>query len=116
MVQLGGEGAKFFEKHDPDLFKIVFAGSFRRCVTLVRRRDGLKVTVQANGFGLIESLPLGSAQKDGNVPAANRDNARRDGFGLQGRVNSCENNGVLGDVNDYPATGEVSDEFIFLSR
>jgi len=70
--------------------------------------------VEPNGPWLRCDLPFGSTKENADVATINGRDARGNGFGFERVVDGRKNNGVIGNVNDGAATGEVSDDFVFL--
>ena len=113
MMELGNERAEFFEEGDADLLEVLFGGAFRDSVGI----DSAKVrnvAVESDWPGLRSDLPFGGAEENGDMAAVNGGDARRNGFGFEGMIDGRENDGVIGDVNDGAATGEIRDDFLFL--
>ena len=113
MMELGNERAQFFEESNADLLEVLLGGPFRNIVRINSGKVG-NVAVESNGPGLRGDLPFGSAKEDADVTAINGGDARGNGFGFEGVVDGGKYDGVVGDVNDGAATGEVGDDFVFL--
>jgi len=113
MMELGNERAQFFEESNADLFEILLGGPFRNIVGINSAKVG-NVAVEPDGPRLRCDLPFGSAKEDADVAAINGGHARRNGFRFEGMINGGKYDGVVGDVNDCAATGEVGDDFVFL--
>jgi len=113
MMELGNQRAQFFEESNADLFEVLFGGAFRNIVRINSAKVG-DVAVEPNGPGLRGDLPFGSAKEDADVTAINSGDARGNGFGFEGMINGGKYDGVVGDVNDGAATGEVGNDFVFL--
>jgi hypothetical protein len=59
-------------------------------------------------------LPFGSAKENADVAAVNGSDAWRHGLGFKRVIDGRENDGVIGNVDDGAAAGEVGDDFVFL--
>jgi hypothetical protein len=113
VMELGNEGAQFFQEGDADLLEVLLGSAFRNEVGI----DGAQVgdlTVESNGPRLRGDLPFGRAKENADVPAVNGSNARRNRFGFERMIDGREHYGAVGNVNDSAATGEVGDDFVFL--
>ena len=113
MVELGDERPEPFEEGDTDLLQVLSDLSFTR-VAGIGGRQTWKITVQANGLGLRGDLPFRSAEENADVAAVNGGDSRRDGLGLEGMINRGEDDGVVGDMDDGAAAGQIGDDFVFL--
>jgi len=113
MMELGSEGAQFFEKGNADLFEVLL-GAASGSKTFV---DGAKVgniAVEANGLGLGGNLPFRSAKENADVTIIDGGDTRGNGLGFERVINGREENGIIGNVDDGAAAGEVGDDFVFL--
>ena len=113
MMELGNEGAQFLEEGDADLLEVLFGGAFRNSVGI----DSAKVrnvAVESDWPRLRGDLPFGRAEENGDMAAVNCGNARRNGFGFERVIDGGENDGVIGDVDDGAAAGEIRDDFLIL--
>ena len=72
------------------------------------------VAIEANRLGLRWNLPFGGAEENADMAAVDGGDARGHGFGLEGMINSGEEDGVIGDMNDGAAAGQVGDDLFFL--
>ncbi len=113
MMELRGEWTQFFEESNADLLEILFrrARGSESCI------DGTKagnVVVEANRPGLRGDLPLRSAKENCDVTRVDGRNARRNGFGFKGMIDGGEENGIIGDLDDGAAAGQISDDFVVL--
>ena len=113
MMELGNERAQFFEEGNADLLEVLLCTARRREASVNRAKVG-DVAVEANRPGLRSDLPFGRAKENADVPAVNGGYARRNGFGFERMIDGREHNGVIGNVNDGAAAGEVGDDFVFL--
>jgi len=113
MMELGSKGAQFFEEGNADLLEVLLCGSGGSEPGVDSTEVG-DVTVEPNGPGLRGDLPFGSAKENADVAAVNGGDAWRHGFGFERVIDGCENDGVIGNVDDGAAAGEVGDDFVFL--
>lgn len=114
-MELRDERAEFFEECDSNFFEVLLdiGGSG---VAAVRRSEAGDVAIESNGAGLCGHLPLRGAEEDADVMVVNGSDARRNGFGFEGMVDSAEENGIAGNEDDGATAGEVGDDFVFLGR
>jgi hypothetical protein len=115
MMELGNEGAQFFEEGDADLLEILFGGAFRNSVGI----DGAEVrnvAVEPDWAGLRGDLPFGGAEENGDMAAVNGGHARGNGFGFERVIDGGEDDGIIGDVDDGAAAGEIRDDFLILGE
>jgi len=113
VMELGNEGAQFFEEGDADLLEILFGGAFRNGVGI----DSAEVrnfAVEPDWPGLRGDLPFGGAEENGDMATVNGRNARRNRFGLERVIDGGKDDGIVGDVNDGAAAGEIRDNFLIL--
>ena len=113
MMELGNERAQFFKKGNAYLLEVLFGAAGGGIAGV----DGAKVgdvPVEPDRPGLRGNLPFRSAEENADVAVINGGDARRHGFGFERMINGGENDGVIGNVNDGAATGEVGDDFVFL--
>jgi len=113
MVELGNEGAEFFEEGNADLLEILFGGAFGNSVG-IDSAEVRNVAVEPDWAGLRGDLPFGGAEENADVAAVNGSNARRGGFGFERVIDGGEDNGIVSDVNDGAAAGEIRDDFLIL--
>lgn len=78
-------------------------------------RGALEVAVEANRSRLGGELPLRRAEEDGEVRGVDLRDARGHGLRFERVIDGAEDDGVLGDVDQDPATGEVGDNLVILS-
>jgi len=113
MMELGNERAQFFEESNADLLEVLLGSPSRNIVRINGGKVG-DVAIESNGPGLRGDLPFGSAKEDADVAAINGGDARGNGLGFEGMVDGGKYDGVVGNVNDGAATGEVGNDFVFL--
>lgn len=115
VMELGDEGAEFFEERDAESFEVGGGCLGKRVIVLVGSvRNGLKVAVEADGRGGGGNLPFGGAENDADVAGVELQEAGWDGTGFDGLVDGGEDNDVVAsDLNDDAAAGEVGDDFVF---
>ena len=115
VMELRNERTQFFEESNADLLEILLGGAFGNEVGIDSAKMG-DLTVESNGPGLRSDLPFGGAEQNADVAAVNHGDARGNGFGFERAIDGGEDDGVIGDVNDGAATGEIGDDFLFLGR
>ena len=113
VMELGNKGAQFFEEGDADLLKVLFGGAFGNSVG-INSAKVRNVSVEPDWTWLRGDLPFGRAEENGDVAAVNGGDARGNGFGFERVIDGGENDGVIGDVNDGTAAGEIRDDFLIL--
>jgi hypothetical protein len=113
MMELGNERAKFFEKGHADLFEVLLGGAFGNRVR-INSAEVWDVAIEPDGPGLGCDLPFGGAKENADVAAVNGGDTRGNGFGFERVIDGGEKNGVVGDVDDGAAAGEVGNDFVFL--
>ena len=113
MMELGHEGAQFLEEGNADLLEVLLGAALGSESGVNSAKVG-DVSIEPNGPGLRGDLPLGRAKENADVPAVNGGDARGHGFGFERMIDGREHNGVIGNVNDGAAAGEVGDDFVFL--
>src|SRR6266481_4109227 len=113
MMELRSKGAQLFEEGNTDLLEVLLCGAGGSEPGVDSTEVG-DVTVESNGPGLRSDLPFRSAKENADVAAVNGSDAWRHGFGFKRVIDSRENDGVIGNVDDGAAAGEVGDDFIFL--
>ncbi len=112
VMKLGDERAEAFEKGDADLLEVLV--DVGTGIVGIGSRQAGNVTIKANRLGLGGHLPLGSAEENADVTIINGSDARRNGFGLEGMIDGGKEDGVVGDLDDGAAAGEIGDDFVFL--
>ena len=112
-MKLGNEGAEFFQEGDADLFEILLGGAFGNGVG-IDRAEVRDVAVEPDWAGLRGDLPFGRAEEYGDVAAVNGGHTRRNGFGFERVIDGGENDGIIGDMDDGAAAGEIRDDFLIL--
>ena len=112
-MELRNEGAQFFEEGNADLIEVLLgtAGGSKAGINSAKVGD---VAVESNGPGLRGDLPFGRAKKNGDVPCVNGGDTRGNGFRFERMIDSREHDGVVCDMDDGSAAGEVGDDFVFL--
>ena len=115
MMELRNEGAQFFKEGDADLLEILFGGAFGNRVG-IDSAEVRNVAVEPDWARLRGDLPFGGAEENGDMAAVNGGNARRNGTGLKGMINGGEDDGIVGDVDDGAAAGEIGDDFLILGE
>ncbi|HET7107038.1 MAG TPA: hypothetical protein VFI38_09525 [Candidatus Acidoferrum sp.] len=113
-MELGNEGAQFFQEGHTYLLEILFGGAFRNPVG-INGAEVREVTVEPDGPGLRGDLPFGGAKENADVAAVNGSDARGNGSGFERMIDSGENDGAIGNVNDGAAAREIGDDFLLLS-
>ena len=115
VMELRNEGTQFFEEGNADLLEVLF-GCIRGGIARVDAAEVGNVTVQSDWPRLRGDLPFGSAEENADVATVNGGDARRNGFGFERVVDGGKDDGVIGDVHDGAAAGEIGDDFLFLGR
>ena len=113
MMELRGEGTQLFQESNADLLEVLL----RRARGSESRVNGGKVgevAVQANRFRLRGNLPLRSTKENRDVTRIDGRDARWNGFGFKRMIDGREENGVIGDLDDGAAAGQISDDFVIL--
>ncbi len=115
VMELGDEGAEFFEESDADSFEVGSGCVGELVVVLVGGAgNSLEIAVEADGRGGGGDLPLGGAEDDADVAGVKLQKAGRDGIGFDGLVDGGEDDDVIaGDLNNDAAAGEAGDDFVF---
>jgi hypothetical protein len=114
MVQLSDQGAELFKESDADRLQVRLASADSGLVTRVGPADTLKIAVQPNGLGIGGNTPFRSSEKDADVRSVEVQYTRWNGISLHGLIDGRKDDGVLCDVNDGAAAGEISDDFVFV--
>lgn len=112
VMKLGDERAEAFEKGDAYLLEVLVDVGTR--VVGIGSGQAWDVAIQANGFGLRGHLPFGGAEENADVAIVDGGDTRRNGFGLEGMIDGGKEDGVIGDLDDGAAAGEIGDDFVFL--
>jgi len=113
MMELRSEGTQFFQKGNADLLEVLL----RPAGGSESRVDGGKVgevAIEANGPRLRGDLPLRSAKENSDVTRIDGRDAWRNGFRFKGMIDGREENGVIGDLDDGAAAGQIGDDFVLL--
>ena len=76
--------------------------------------NALEIAVQPDGLGVGGNAPFRSSEEDPDVSRIEVHHARRNGVALYGLIDSGKDDGVLGDVNDSAAAGEIGDDFVLV--
>jgi len=113
VVKFGNEGAQFFEEGNADLLEVLLGAALGSESGVNSAKVG-DVAVEPNGPRLRGDLPFGRAKENADVAVINRGDSRRHGFGFERMIDGREHNGVVGNVNDGAAAGEVGDDLVFL--
>jgi hypothetical protein len=111
VMELGNEGAQFFEEGDADLLEILFGRGNSVGIDSAEVRN---VAVEPDWPGLRGDLPFGGAEENGDMATVNGGNARRNGFGFERVIDGGKDDGIVGDVNDGAAAGEIRDNLLVL--
>lgn len=115
MMELGNERAEFLKEGDADLLEILFGGAFGNSVGI----DGAQVwnvAVESDWAGFGGRLPFGGAEEYADMAAVNGGHTRRNGLGFERVIDGGENDGIVGDVDDGAAGGEIRDDFLVLGE
>ena len=115
VMELGNEGAQFLEESDADLLEVLFGGAFGNSVG-IDSAEVRNVAVESDWTGLRGDLPFRRAEEYADVAAVNGGNARRNGVGFERAIDGCENDGIVGDVNNGATTSEIRDDFLILGE
>ncbi len=107
VMELGDEGAEFFEEGDAESFEVGSGCVGKRVIVLVGSAgNGLEVAVETDWRGGGGDLPLGGSEDDADVAGVELQEARWDGIGFDGLVDGCEDDDVFaGDLNNDAAAG-----------
>jgi len=114
MMELGNEGAQFFQEGYADLLEVLLGGACGDSMGIHSAKVG-DFQVEPNRPGLRGDLPFGCAEENTDVAGVNGGDAGRNRFGLERAIDGGENDGVICDMDDGAAPGEIGDDFVFLS-
>lgn len=113
VMELRNEGAQFFEEGNADLLEVLL-GTARVGIAGISGAKVGDVAVESNGPGLRGDLPFGRAKKNAEVTCVNGGDTRGNGFRFERMIDGREHDGVVCDMDDDAAAGEVGDDFVFL--